>query len=93
VAPLSHIGALVASATPVIKDFDNPSEILQLIDREKINFMSAVPVMRFFFGKLEPVGGDWGRSSSERSRPFSATNFEPMISIRDKILRAGFKNS
>jgi len=53
VAPLFHIGALVASATPVIyaggtlviKDFDNPSEIIHLIAREKINYMFAVPVM------------------------------------------------
>lgn len=53
VAPLFHIGALVASATPVIyaggalviKDFENPSEIIQLIEREKINYMFAVPVM------------------------------------------------
>jgi fatty-acyl-CoA synthase len=53
VAPLFHIGALVASATPVIyaggelviKDFDNPSAIVQLIVRERINYMFAVPVM------------------------------------------------
>lgn len=53
VAPLFHIGALVASAIPVIyaggilviKDFDNPSEIVHLIVREKINYMFAVPVM------------------------------------------------
>jgi fatty-acyl-CoA synthase len=53
VAPLFHIGALVASATPVIyaggrlviRDFDNPSEIIHLIAREKINYMFAVPVM------------------------------------------------
>jgi fatty-acyl-CoA synthase len=53
VAPLFHIGALVASATPVIyaggrlviRDFDNPSEIIHLIVREKINYMFAVPVM------------------------------------------------
>ena len=53
VAPLFHIGALVASATPVIyaggrlviRDFDNPSEIVRLIAREKINYMFAVPVM------------------------------------------------
>ncbi len=53
VAPLFHIGALVASATPVIyaggtlviKDFENPSEILQLIGQEQINYMFAVPVM------------------------------------------------
>ena len=53
VAPLFHIGALVASATPVIyaggalviRDFDNPSEILHLIAKEKINYMFAVPVM------------------------------------------------
>lgn len=53
VAPLFHIGALAASATPVIyaggslviKDFDNPSEIIHLIIDEKINYMFAVPVM------------------------------------------------
>jgi fatty-acyl-CoA synthase len=53
VAPLFHIGALVASATPVIyaggklviKDFDHPSEIITLIAKEKINYMFAVPVM------------------------------------------------
>jgi len=53
VAPLFHIGGLVASATSVIyaggtlviRDFDNPSEIIHLIVREKINYMFAVPVM------------------------------------------------
>ena len=53
VAPLFHIGALVASATPVIyaggtlviREFDNPSEIIHLIMKEKINYMFAVPVM------------------------------------------------
>jgi fatty-acyl-CoA synthase len=53
VAPLFHIGALVASAasviyaggTLVIRDFDNPSEIIHLIVREKINYLFAVPVM------------------------------------------------
>jgi len=53
VAPLFHIGALAASVTPVIyaggslvlKSFDNPSEVIQLISAEKINYMFAVPVM------------------------------------------------
>ena len=53
VAPLFHIGALAASATPVIyaggslvlKSFDNPSEVVELICAEKINYMFAVPVM------------------------------------------------
>ncbi|HSV92685.1 MAG TPA: long-chain fatty acid--CoA ligase [Desulfobacterales bacterium] len=53
VAPLFHIGALVASMTPVvyaggalvIRDFDNPSEIIRLIMAEKINYMFAVPAM------------------------------------------------
>jgi fatty-acyl-CoA synthase len=53
IAPLFHIGALAASATPVIyaggslviKSFDNPSEIVELITTEKINYMFAVPVM------------------------------------------------
>jgi fatty-acyl-CoA synthase len=53
VAPLFHIGALVASATPVIyaggslflQSFYNASEVIKLIQREKINYMFAVPVM------------------------------------------------
>ena len=52
-APLFHIGALVASVTPVIyaggslviRDFDNPSEIIRLIMQEQINYMFAVPAM------------------------------------------------
>jgi fatty-acyl-CoA synthase len=53
VAPLFHIGALVASATPVIyaggslylQSFYNASEVIKLIERERINYMFAVPVM------------------------------------------------
>jgi fatty-acyl-CoA synthase len=53
VAPLFHVGALAASTLPVIyaggtlilRPFDNPSEILHLIKREKINFIFAIPVM------------------------------------------------
>ncbi|MFH0785264.1 MAG: long-chain fatty acid--CoA ligase [Pseudomonadota bacterium] len=53
VAPLFHIGALAASAAPVIyaggtlilRPFDNPSEVLHLIRRERINYLFAVPVM------------------------------------------------
>ena len=53
VAPMCHIGALAASVTPVvyaggslvIRPFDNPSEVLDLIVREKITYMFAVPVM------------------------------------------------
>jgi len=53
VAPLFHIGALAASATPVIyaggalilKSFYNASEVIKLIVQEKINYMFAVPVM------------------------------------------------
>ena len=53
VAPLFHIGALAASVMPVIyaggalvlKSFDNPSDIIACIMREKITFMFAVPVM------------------------------------------------
>jgi len=53
VAPLFHIGALAASVIPVVyaggslvlKDFDNPSEVLEAIAREGINYMFAVPVM------------------------------------------------
>jgi fatty-acyl-CoA synthase len=53
VAPLFHVGALAASTMPVIyaggtlilRPFDNPSEILHLIGREKINFIFAIPVM------------------------------------------------
>jgi len=53
IAPLFHIGALAASATPVVyaggslvlKSFDNPSEVVELISSEKINYLFAVPVM------------------------------------------------
>ena len=53
IAPLFHIGALAASATPIvyaggsliIESFDNPSEISDLIFKEKINYVFAVPVM------------------------------------------------
>jgi len=53
VAPLFHIGALAASATPIIyaggslvlKSFYNASEVIKLIMQEKINYMFAVPVM------------------------------------------------
>ena len=53
VAPLFHIGALAASATPVIyaggtliiRNFDNPTEVLHLIAKEQINYIFAVPVM------------------------------------------------
>jgi fatty-acyl-CoA synthase len=52
-APLFHIGALGASSTPVIyaggslvlKRFFNASEIIRLIQHEKVNYMFAVPVM------------------------------------------------
>jgi fatty-acyl-CoA synthase len=53
VAPLYHIGALAASVLPVVyaggrlvlQPFDNPSEIVRLIERERITFLFAVPVM------------------------------------------------
>ena len=53
VAPLFHIGALGASALPVLyaggslvlKGFYNASEVIGLICRERINYMFAVPVM------------------------------------------------
>ena len=52
-APLFHIGALAASATPVIyaggslviSTFYNAAEMLKSVCREKINYLFAVPVM------------------------------------------------
>lgn len=53
VAPLFHIGALGASALPILyaggslylKGFYNATEVLDLILKERINYMFAVPVM------------------------------------------------
>ena len=53
VAPLFHIGALGAAALPVLyaggslvlKNIYNPSEVMDLICREKINYMFSIPVM------------------------------------------------
>jgi fatty-acyl-CoA synthase len=55
-APLFHIGALHASATPglyagaktVIQRFFNPNETLKLIEKEKVNLMFGIPVMFLF---------------------------------------------
>jgi tryptophanase len=33
-----------------------------------LRFVKEPPVMRFFFGKLEPIGGDWGRKVSDAFR-------------------------
>jgi len=52
-APLFHIGALAASAvqviyaggTLVLRNFDNPSEVLHLIAKERITYVFGVPVM------------------------------------------------
>jgi fatty-acyl-CoA synthase len=61
VAPLFHIGALGASALPILyaggslilKEFYNASEVLGLICREKINYMFAVPVMFQLLARTE----------------------------------------
>ncbi len=53
VAPLFHIGALAASVTPIvyaggsitISSFYSAAEVLNIICKEKINYMFAVPVM------------------------------------------------
>jgi fatty-acyl-CoA synthase len=66
VAPLFHIGALAASAIPVIyaggslvlKSFYNASEVIKLIVREKINYLFAVPVMFQLMTKSE----EWDRA-------------------------------
>ncbi|WP_054034399.1 AMP-binding protein [Desulfatitalea tepidiphila] len=76
VAPLFHIGALAASATPVIyaggslviRDFDNPSDILHLIVREEINYMFAVPVMF----KMMAKSPAWSDADFSRVRFFIA---------------------
>jgi fatty-acyl-CoA synthase len=53
VAPLFHIGGLAGSVFPVVyvggvlrlETFYNPSRVLQVISRERINHMFAIPVM------------------------------------------------
>jgi fatty-acyl-CoA synthase len=60
-APLFHIGALHASATPglyagqklIIQRFFNPNESLKLIEKERVNLMFGIPVM-FLFMTLDP---------------------------------------
>ena len=55
-APLFHIGALHASATPglyagartVIQRFFNPNETLKIIETEKVTVMFGIPVMFLF---------------------------------------------
>ena len=66
VAPLFHIGALAASSLPVIyaggslylKSFYNASDVITLIQQEKINYMFAVPVMFQVMTKSE----EWQRA-------------------------------
>jgi fatty-acyl-CoA synthase len=55
-APLFHVGALNVSATPalysglklVIQRFFDPSEVLRLIEQEKVSIMFGIPVMFLF---------------------------------------------
>lgn len=66
VAPLFHIGALAASATPIIyaggclvlASFYNSSEIIHLIARERVNYMFAVPAMYEMMTRTP----EWGRA-------------------------------
>jgi fatty-acyl-CoA synthase len=74
VAPLFHIGALAASALPVfyaggslvLRSFDNPSEILHLIEREAITFFFAVPAMFAMLAKAPA----WANADFSRVRFF-----------------------
>ena len=76
VAPLYQIGALTASAATVIyvggsivlKTFYNPSEILEIIAREKITFMFAVPVMYQMMTKAP----EWASADFSRVHHFIA---------------------
>jgi fatty-acyl-CoA synthase len=61
VAPLFHIGALGAAALPILyaggslilKGFFNAGDVMELIQREKINYMFAVPVMFQLMARTE----------------------------------------
>ena len=74
VAPLFHIGALAASALPVLyaggslilRNFDNPSEILHLIEKEGITFLFAVPAMFAMLAKAPA----WATADFSRVRFF-----------------------
>jgi fatty-acyl-CoA synthase len=76
VAPLFHIGALGASALPilyaggslVLKGFYNASEVIGLITRERINYMFAVPVMFQLLPKTE----EWPAADFSHVRFFIA---------------------
>lgn len=60
VAPMFHIGALHASATPnfyggsklIIQRFFDPSGVLKIIEEEKVNSMFGIPVMFLFMSQM-----------------------------------------
>ena len=99
VAPLFHIGALVASATPVIyaggslvlKSFDNPLEVVELICAEKINYMFAVPVMFDMMAKTDA----WERADFSHveflhhRRGSHARSPDPQVSGKGHPVRPG----
>ncbi|MEW6265340.1 MAG: long-chain fatty acid--CoA ligase [Thermodesulfobacteriota bacterium] len=59
-APLFHIGALHASATPnmyggaklIIQRFFDPNGVLKLVEQEKANTMFGIPVMFLFMSQM-----------------------------------------
>ncbi len=63
-APLFHIGGLAISAFPmiyagarmVIQRFFNPSELLQLIEKEKVTMMFGIPVMFLLMTQMPEFG-------------------------------------
>ena len=93
VAPLFHIGALVASATPVIyaggslflQSFYNASEVIKLIQREKINYMFAVPVMFQVMTKSD----EWDRADFSHVHFFISGGAPIPIPIIQKFQEKG----
>ena len=93
VAPLFHIGALVDSVTPILyaggslylQSFYNASEIITVIQREKINYMFAVPVMF----QMMTRSAEWDRADFSCVYHFNSGGAPIPVSVIRKFQEKG----